>query len=373
MTSEVKNTSYYKLLLAGFIILLLIGGGIAWIYLDKAHKNETESIRRDKELKAGPLVKTAVAAYNSGNKELVLIGEARPYQTTTLYAKISGYLEKINVDKGDKVTQGQLIAYIDNPEIDQQYNSALADLDNKKKIADRDKKLLEKKFIAQEQADISLTSVEMAQANVKSLTEQQQYKSLKAPFTGTITARYADPGALIQNAINSQSSAQPVVTLAELGRLRIYVYVEQRDAAFLKTGYPVEITLTERPDTHIKGSITRIAGALDPRTRMMLCEVDLDNKDNLIVPGSYVQVHIKNPVEDKNKKIVVPAVALIVRQNKTMMATIDKDSVLHFVDVTVANNTGEKVSLLDGLKEGDRVALSVGQSLLEGQKVRIAE
>ncbi len=303
----------------------------------------------------------------------MLIGEARPYETATLYAKISGYLEKINVDKGDKVTEGQLLAYVDNPEIDQQYNSALADLENKKKIADRDKKLLVKNFIAQEQADISQTAVDMAQANVKSLTEQQQYKSLKAPFTGTVTARYVDPGALIQNAINSQTSAQPVVTLAELGRLRIYVYVEQHDATFLKVGYPVDIMLTERPDVDIKASVTRIAGELDPHTRMMLCEVDIANKDNTIVPGSYVQVHIKNPADDKSKKIIVPSVALIVHKDKTMVATIDKDSVLHFKEVKVLNNTGEKVSLSEGVEVGDRVALSVGESILDGQKVRISE
>ncbi len=373
MTTESSKSSYLKLVIAGLILLVLVGGGIAAIYIDKKHKTEVEAARRDKELKAGPLVKTAIATGSSGIKELVLIGEARPYQTSTLYAKTSGYLEKINVDKGDKVVEGQLLATINNPEIDQQYTAALSDLENKKKIADRDKKLLEKKFIAQEQADISQTAVDMAQANLKSLTEQQQYKSLRAPFAGTIISRYVDVGALIQNAINSQTSAQPVVTLAELGRLRVYVYVEQRDAAFLKNGYPVEITLTENPDVHIKASVTRMSGELDPRTRMMLCEVDIDNKDNRIVPGSYVQVHIKSPGDSKVSKIVVPSVALIIRKNKTLVATVDKDSILHFKEITVVVNTGEKVSISDGLQEGERVALSVGESILDGQKVRISE
>jgi RND family efflux transporter MFP subunit len=373
MTTETTKTSYYKLLAAGVVILLLIGGGIAAIYITKDHKVKAESAAREKELKDGPLVKTAQANYSSGLKELVLIGEARPYQTATLYAKISGYLEKINVDKGDRVTEGQLLAYVDNPEIDQQYNAALSDLENKKKIADRDKKLLDKKFIAQEQEDISQTAVDMAVANVKSLTEQQQYKALKAPFTGTVTARYVDQGALIQNAINSQTSAQPVVTLAELGRLRIYVYVEQRDAAFLKVGYPVDITLTERPDFHLKASISRIAGELDEHTRMMLCEVDVENKNDSIVPGSYVQVHISNPHNDKVRRISVPSVALIIHKSKTMVATVDKDSILHFQEVIVANNTGDKVTLTSGVDSGQRVAISVGESILEGQKVRIAE
>jgi membrane fusion protein, multidrug efflux system len=373
MTTEGNRTTFFKLLLAGVVILLLIGGGMATIYLLKAHKVDADSAQRAKELKEGPVVKTVLAAYGTATKELVLIGDARPYETATLYAQINGYLTKINVDKGDKVTEGEMLAYIDNPEIDQSYISAQADLENKKKIAERDKKLLEKNFIAQEDADISQTAADMAQATVQSLEEQQQYKYLKAPFSGTITARYVDPGALIQNAINSQTSAQPVVTIAELGRLRIYVYVAQHDAGILKTGYPVEITSTDKPDLDIKASITRISGNLDPVTRMMLCEVDVENKHNEIVPGSYVQVHIKYPGQDNSKEITVPSVALVLRHDTTLVATVDKDSVLHFKRVKVSRNTGDNMSLSEGISVGERVALSVGESLLEGQKVRVTQ
>ena len=211
-------------------------------------------------------------------------------------------MDKIYVDKGDKVSKDQLLATVTNPEIDQQYAAALADLSNKKKILERDQKLVVKNFISQEEADLSQTSVTLAEATLRSITEQQQYKSLRAPFAGTVTARYADPGALIQNAINSQTSAQPVVTISQLDRLRIYVYAEQKDAAFLKVGYAVDITLTENPDVHIKASVTRIAGELDEHTRMMTVEIDVDNKDQKIIPGSYVQVHITGPVS-KDAKI----------------------------------------------------------------------
>lgn len=372
MTNTPSKSSYYRLLTIGLVLLLIVVIGITGMYLSKTHKIENESTAREKELKQGPVVKTAIAAYSSNTKELVLIGEARPYETTTLYAKISGYLDKINIDKGDKVTEGQLLATIDNPEIDQQYKSAVADLENKKKIAERDKQLLAKKFIAQEEADQSQTSVDMAEANVKSLADQQQYKDILAPFSGTITARYVDPGALIQNANNSQTSAQPIVTLAELGRLRIYMYAEQRDASYLKNGDSVDITLTERPDVHVKATISRISGELDPHTRMMLCEVDVENKDNVIVPGSYVQVHVKYAT-DKTKELTLPSVALVIHKDKTMIAVIDKDSTLHFKEVTIARNTGEKIIIASGINEGDRAALSVGESITEGQKVRVVE
>jgi len=133
MTSTPNKSSYYRLLTIGLALLLLIVIGITVEYISKAHKTEEESSARAKELKLGPVVKTAIASYNSNIKELVLIGEARPYESTTLYSKISGYLNKINVDKGDKVTEDQLLATVDNPEIDQQYNSAVAEYDRRSK------------------------------------------------------------------------------------------------------------------------------------------------------------------------------------------------------------------------------------------------
>ncbi|HTA83286.1 MAG TPA: efflux RND transporter periplasmic adaptor subunit [Bacteroidia bacterium] len=347
------------------IILILIS-----IHIIKTQKLKKESAARAKELKKGLVVKTSIALPSSPVKELILIGEARPYQSTTLYAKISGYLEKIYVDKGDTVTEGEVLAYVDNPEIDQQYKSAVADYDNKKKIAERDQLLLQKKFLAQEEADISQTNADMAEANVKSLEQQQQYKYLKAPFSGIIIARYVDPGALIQNADNSQTSAQPVVSMSDLKKLRIYAYIEQSDAAFLKTGDSVEITLPEKPNIHLKATISRLADELDTHTRMMLGEVDIDNKNNIVVPGSYVQMHIKYSINLNGREVLIPSVALIIHNDSNMVAIIDKDSTLHFRKVKVGVNTGEKVSILDGVNIGDHVALSVGESFKEGQKVR---
>jgi RND family efflux transporter MFP subunit len=370
MSKTPDRSSYIKLIILGVVILLILGGGIAAISLTRSHKVTKETAERATALKDGPVVKISIAKFSTAPKQIVLIGEAKPYLSATIYAKISGYMDQILVDKGDKVAQNQLLATINNPEIDQQYAAAVADLDNKKKILDRDKKLLDKKFISQEDEDLSQTAVTLAEATLRSLTEQQQYKSLRAPFAGTVTARYADPGALIQNAINSQTSAQPIVTIADLNRLRVYIYAEQNDAAFLKVGYAVDITLTENPDLHIKGNVTRIAGELDEHTRMMTVEIDVDNRDQKIIPGSYVQVHVTGPL-DKDAKIQVPSTALVIHQAKSMVAVLDSSNVIHFKTVKVGENTGEKVTILDGLSDGDRVALSVGESILDGQKVRI--
>ena len=365
-----KLSSHITLLIVGLVILLILGGAIAAITISKSKVIKNESSDRATALKEGPLVKVSTAKYSNAPKQIVLIGEAKPYESATIYSKISGYMDKILVDKGDKVAKDQLLATITNPEIDQQYAAALADLTNKKKILDRDQKLVAKNFISQEEADLTQTSVTLSEATLHSVTEQQQYKSLRAPFAGTVTARYADPGALIQNAINSQTSAQPVVTISQLDRLRIYVYAEQRDAAFLKVGYTVDITLTENPDMHLKATVTRIAGELDEHTRMMTVEIDVDNRDQKIIPGSYVQVHITGPL-DKNARIEVPSTALIFHKEKSMIAIVDKDSIVHFRQIKVGENTGEKATIIEGLENGERVALNVGESITEGQKVRL--
>lgn len=370
MSNTPNRTSYIRLLVVGLVILLVLGGGIAAITLSRNNSFKTETNERAGALKEGPVVKVSIAKYNTAPKQITLIGEAKPYESSTIYAKISGYMDKILVDKGDKVAKDQLLATVNNPEIDQQYNAAVADLENKTKILDRDKKLLAKNFISQEEADLSQTAVTLAEANLHSVIEQQQYKLLKAPFAGTVTARYADPGALIQNAINSQTSAQPVVTIADLNRLRVYVYAEQKDAAFLKVGYAVDITLTENPDVHIPATVTRVAGELDEHTRMMTVEIDVDNRDQKIIPGSYVRVNVTGPL-NKNAKIEVPSTALIFHKDKAMVAIIDKDTVLHFRPVKVGENTGETATIIEGIENGERVAISVGESIPEGQKVRL--
>jgi RND family efflux transporter MFP subunit len=268
-------------------------------------------------------------------------------------------MNKIFVDKGDRVKQGQLLATIVSPEIDQAYRASVADLENKKKIAKRDQALVVKDYISKEDAETSETAVEMAAAQVQSLKEQMAYKNITAPF--------ADPGALVQNATGSQTSAQPVVTLSQLDKIRIYVYVSQSDAAFLRNGYPVTITMTEKPELKIPASVTRIAGELDPKTRMMLAEIDIDNTKEGIIPGSYLQVTFQAP---EQKNLTIPSEALVIRGGK-YFAPLIIDSAIHYQPIIVDNNNGIKVAVTSGIKTGDLVGINVSPELPEGQRVRI--
>jgi len=353
--------------LGGGFIVAIAALGLILMFFKQKNALATETTARVKEVKAGPEVKVMRAGMSNGEKGLTLIGEARPYQSVTLYAKTSGYMNKILVDKGDKVHEGQLLATIISPEIDESYKAAVADLENKRKILKRDQALLQKEYISKEDAEQTETSVKMAEAQVSSLRQQMQYKNIVAPFSGTVTARFADPGALVQNATNSQTSAQPVVTLSQVDKIRVYVYVAQNDAAYLQENYPVTISMTERPDVKIKAKVTRIAGELDPKTRMMLVEIDLPNTNNQIIPGSYLQVNFQTP---EKKNLTVPSESLVIRAGKYFVPVIDKGTI-HYQPVTVANNDGVHVSILSGLQQGDTVGLNVSPELVEGQKVRV--
>ena len=363
-----NNKTGWKIWVGGLLLVAFAAFGFIYMSLRQGKALAGETDTRLRQASEGPVVKTARAGATSSDKGLVFIGEARPYQEATLYAKTSGYMNKITVDKGDNVREGQLLATIVSPETDQAYNAALADLENKQKIYKRDQALVQKEYISKEDAETSETSVKMAQATVESLKQQMEYKNLTAPFTGTVTARYADPGALVQNATSSQTSAQPVVTLSQLDRIRIYIYVPQIDAAFLHDGYPVTITTTDKPDWQLKARVTRIAGELDPKTRMMLVEIDVANAKRELIPGSYLQVTVPAPDQ---KTLAIPAEALVVRGGKYFVPMVDSLHQLHYQPVTVGKNDGTFVSILSGIQKGDLIGLNVSPEIAENQKVKL--
>lgn len=198
MASEQKEHSSRKLFAGGILLLLVVAAGVVFLFLNQRETVAAERTARAVKMEAGPIVKTITVKQSKGGRELILIGEVRPFQSVTMYAKTSGYMDKILVDKGDVVIKDQVIATLIAPEIDQEFNSATADLENKQKILKRDESLLEKKYISAQEKELSETAVKVAKARLKSISDQQQYRVLRAPFAGTITARYADPGAVAE-------------------------------------------------------------------------------------------------------------------------------------------------------------------------------
>lgn len=349
---------------------ILVAASIVAVIALSAFKRASTDRERQARVTAvskGPAVRTALVERTPGARTITLTGETRPFLSVALYAKVSGYLKEVRVDKGDRVRAGELLAVVQSPETDQQVESAIADARNKRSIADRDTQLIAQKLIAPQEAEQAETEAQMAAASVERYKALKDYELIRAPFSGTVTARYADPGALVQNAEGSQTSALPIVEVGTTDSLRVFVYIAQRDAADIRRGAAVTITDPSRPEVHAAGTVTRFTGELDPNTRTLLAEIDLSNRSGAIVPGSFVQVSL---AVAGHRYLEIPAEALIVRGTEYFVAVITSDDRVAFRQVHILDTDGVTVRLLDGVQEGDRVALSLGDSVPEGQHVQ---
>ncbi len=317
--------------------------------------------------KAGPEVRVVPAKRSPEERQVTLTGEARPYASVTLYAKVSGYLKSIPVDKGDWVKAGQVLAVIESPELDRQYESAVVDAQDKRRDADREKILVEKNLVSQQDADHAEAAARVAEANAQAIRTQKEYEILRAPFSGTVTARFADPGALVQSAVNSQTTALPVVTLSQTDKLRIYVYIDQNDASHARVGDRAEISDSSRPEVMLAASITRLSGQLDPKTRTLLAELDVDNRQGTLLAGSFVLVSLKLRTAPA---VEIPAEALLMKGEKTQVAVIESGNTVRFRPVVVADSDGKAVRLRSGLEDGEHVVLNPGWEITDNEQVQ---
>lgn len=212
----------------------------------------------------------------------------------------------------------------------------------------------------------SQADARVAEANAEALRIQKDYENLRAPFDSTVTARFADPGALVQSAINAQTTALPVVALSQTNRLRVSVYLDQRDASFIRLGDRAEIHDSARPEVRLPAVISRVGGELDPKTRTLLTELDLDNKQGLILSGSSMQVSLTLKT---TPFVEIPAEALFSKDETSFVAVVSSDDKASFRKVVVADSDGKTVRVTSGLSEGELVILNPGFGISEGMHV----
>ena len=370
-TRDTKITTKKKSAKALYISSgILVAALVAIIIFITHSKNEyvaTQVKARTNAMEAGPFVSVSGVMHSSEQSALKLEGDAIPYASTILYAKIGGYLKDIKVDKGDHVKEGQVIAVIQSPETDRQFLAATADLKNKEKIAETNRNLLKKGLVSELASEQSDADAEVARQNVAMLEVQKSYEIIKAPFSGTITARHADPGALIQNAVNQETTTLPLVTISQVDRLRINIFLDQRYASFVHVGDETEVTVPERPGFIVHAKVTRFSDQLDPQTRMRLIEIEVPNTDGKIVAWSTVNVTLNVKVPSH---IEIPAAALIVRKNKFFVPIVNTDDKVTFREVHIGGNDGIYVQILDGLNGDEKVALNLNSSVIEGSRIQ---
>lgn len=357
------------------LLLYLLGIGsvvaaaiaVVLLFVSRSSLAKSEAAARQAALQAGPRIRVLKAKLSGGTGKFEREAEARPFASVTLYAKVSGYLKEVRVDRGDAVKANQVIALIESPELDRQYEGAVADARNKQTIYQRTQKLMPSGVVSEQEADVARANAQMAQATLDALKTQKSYQVLRAPFDGTVTARFADPGALIQSAASSQTSAMPVVNVSQIDRLRVYVYLDPRAAASVQVGDAAQVRAAERPGVVKKGSVTRLSRELDPKSKTMLAEIDLDNADQAIIPGSYVSVMLELATP---RWVEIPAEALVFRGAEPFVAVLDGEQRLRYRPVKLADQDGRKAQLLAGLSEGETVALNVGDTVADGDKVQ---
>ena len=354
----------YMLGIAALVTCLVL---VCLLLLARHRAVTEESTRRLAGIKAGSRVQVALAKSSPREQILTFTGEARPYASVTLYAKVSGYLKKIMVDKGDRVERGELLALIDSPELENQYLAALADAGNKRNFANRELALVRDGIISKQEADDALAAAKTAEANCAALRSQKGYLVIRAPFAGIVTARFADPGALLQSAATGQTQALPIVTLSATERLRIYLYLDQKSSSQVRLGDRGMVADATRPEHKYSARVGRISGELDPKSRTMLCELDFANRPERIPAGGFVRVTLTLAAP---AFVQVPALAVYSRGERSFVAVVGDGNRVSFRQVSVAESDGKLISLGGGVKEGERVALNPGTGLAEGDLVQ---
>lgn len=357
-----------------------------------------------------PVVPVAIAAPASLENNLVLSAEFRPFQEVDVMAKIAGYVRAINVDIGSHVAQNAVLATLEVPEIQDdvakakagvsaadaniitaqaavqraEANSNIATLSFKRisDVARRDRGLVPRQEIDVAQAKQLEAAAQLASANSSLKAAEQsrvqaqseysraqamlQYATIRAPFTGVVTKRYANTGSMIQAGISSQTQAMPVVRLAENNLLRLVLPVPVNAVAEIRNGQTVDVEVTST-GRKLQGKVTRYADSVQTATRTMDTEVDVPNPDGSLVPGMYAEVHLH--LANRPAALSVPLDAVDGLGTSVQQAYVVRDGIVHLVTVQVGLQTANRVEILSGLDKGDKVIVGRHTGISDGQRV----
>jgi RND family efflux transporter MFP subunit len=314
-------------------------------------------------------------------REIRLPGITQAFIDAPIFARTSGYLKRWYFDIGAQVKQGQLLAEIDSPEVDQQLQQSRADLETAeanlrqaKITADRWQALLESGSVSKQETDVAVSALSAMKAtadsnaaNVRRLEQLQGFEKIYAPFDGVVTARNTDIGALID--AGSAAAARELFHMAAIHRLRVFVAVPEVYSRAAVTGASASLTLDEYPGREFHGTLVRNSSAIDPASRTLLVEVDVDNPKGELLPGAYVFVHLKLPRQSPS--VTVPANTLLFRAQGLQVGVVRNDQA-QLVPVTIGHDYGTSVEIVAGIEPADQVIMSPSDSLTSGTPVRVA-
>jgi membrane fusion protein (multidrug efflux system) len=359
---------WMKLLVVGVGFALLLGAGF-WVL-----GSGTQSADQKMSLSAA---KSSAAANESGSvPEVQVVKPTRrdvaatlrlpatvsPYSQTTLYSKVSGYLKTIHVDKGDSVRAGQVLAIIEDPELEERYQQAQSEYAIKKVTYERLSNVWKENpdVIAKQDVDLAEAAYLGSKHALEQLAAMLDYTKVRAPYNGIITARFVDPGALIQAATSSATQAVPLLTIMDASILRFYVNVPQEDSPYVKKGTPVTIVLKSIGGKTLEATVTRSTMSLDPGTRTMLVEIDVPNPGHALAPGMFAEVILT--LREHRDALVVPPAALVADDSSKAVFVIEQ-GVARKVPVKTDIDDGVWLEIASGLTGSEDVVV-VGKARL---------
>jgi RND family efflux transporter MFP subunit len=376
--AEAKRRGKAGVLVAACVVVLL-GVGIYAGIRDRVDA-ETALATETNETSV-PFVQVIQPLGEAPDQELLLPGQTMAFADAPIYARTSGYLKRWTADIGAHVKQGELLAQIEAPELDQQLRQARADLATAQAnaklagiTAQRTEALLKTQSVSTQERDNAASAaiagqsiVNSRQADVERLEQLQSYENVYAPFDGVITVRNTDVGHLIN--AGSGGAAVELFHLTAIKVLRIYVAVPETDSPAMQVGASPTVTLDEYPGQVFHGTLVRTDNSINPASRTLRVEVDVDNADGKLLPGSYVFVHFTLP--GRARSLTVPSNVLLFRSEGLRVGVV-RDGTAELVPITIGRDYGDKVEVLSGLNPTDQVILNPSDSLIGGTAVHVA-
>jgi RND family efflux transporter MFP subunit len=367
--------------IACIVVLVIVAVGVVFRLIERSAAEH--ALADSTHTNATPTVNVVHPVPATGGAEIALPGNTQAWEETPIYARTSGYLKKWFVDIGAHVTEGQLMATIETPELDEQLmvakanlQAAQADLNLANTTSQRYQNLLKQDSVSKQETDVAVSgaaakksAVEAAEANVRRLEQLQSFEKVYAPYSGIVTVRNTDVGDLIDaGSPSTSSSAKELFHIASVNTIRVFVAVPEVYAPDIHNGDTASLTLDEYPGQQFVGTIARNSNAIDQSSRTLNVEVDVNNSDAKLLPGAYVFAHFKVP--QQQLRLSIPSNTLLFRAQGLQVATANNGRV-HLQNVTIGKDDGKSVEIASGLSASDAVIIDPSDSIAEGQPVNI--
>lgn len=398
VSTQTKPGTGTRLAIAAVVLLLILGAGFGISYILRLHHEAIVKEQTSDLAMATPVVDVLSVEPVAARYPFALPGETAGWYQSTIFSRVDGYVGRWWSDIGDHVKQGQVLATVETPELDQQLNAAKAKVQSsaaevnvaktqvsiakvtydrwwgspKGVVAEQDKQEKEADYkSAQAKLAAAEAQMQLDQAGVERLNAFEGFKKVTAPYNGVITKRYIDIGVLVT--AGSTANTSPVYDIADTDTIRVFVNVPQKAAADMTIGVPAKVTCDQFPGHVFEGKVARSSRSIDPQSLTQRTEVDIPNdnpKEPQLVPGMTVDVTFEL---NQSGLLEVPASAVLFRPSGLQVAVVDARGKLHFHHIVVAKDDGQVLEISSGVEPRDRVAINLSSEIGEGEKVQPVE